>query len=65
MREKKRTRRIWIQSVKKDPPDIHLAGRAFIELAAAEAQREADAQAQAEAQAPPEDAAPHREEDAS
>ena len=65
MREKKRTRRIWIQSVKRDPPDLHLAGKAFIALAAAQAEREAAAQAEAEAQARPEDAAPHREEDAS
>jgi hypothetical protein len=65
MREKKGTRRIWIQSVRRNPPDANLEGRAFYELAAAEAQREADAQAQAEERTQPQEAAQLPEEEAS
>lgn len=57
MTENKRTRRIWIRSVRRDPPDIPLIGRAFIGAVADEAQKAAEqAQLKDEAQPHQEDA---------
>ena len=55
--------RIWIRSVKKNPPDLSKIGRALIALAMAQA--EAEAEAQAAEQAKPSDAAQPHSEDAS
>jgi len=55
--------RIWIRSVKKNPPDLSKIGRALIALAMAQA--EAEAEAHAAEQAKPNDAARPHPEDAS
>lgn len=45
-RGKKPERRIWIRSIRRDPPDLQKLGRALIALAEAEHEKEAQAEAE-------------------
>jgi hypothetical protein len=46
MAKKRSESRIWIRSIRRDPPDYQKLGRAFLALAMAQAKAEAEAQAQ-------------------